>query len=42
MKTPDVSVQESVRRKSKVVLDEDAIKGSWHDVIPCGQKYKNV
>jgi hypothetical protein len=28
MKTPDVSVQESVRRKSEVVLDEDAVKGS--------------
>jgi len=28
MKTPDVSVKESTRRKSEVGLDEDAIKGS--------------
>jgi len=42
MKIPDISVQESIRRNSEVVLDEDAMKGSWYDVIPRGQKYKNV
>jgi len=42
MKTPDVSVQENIRRKSEVVLDEGAIKGSWYDVIPRGQKYRSV